>query len=136
MSELYSLEYTLNRAYDELKKISIQSSKINIDKPVVNFSNKKTYISNFVTICEKLKRKTEEVQIYCEEELSVKSSIDQNNCLILPGRFKIDGIIKVFDSYIKQFVTCRECSSCDTILNKENRILFITCNKCKSKKAI
>ena len=132
----YTLDFMLDKAYTDLKEISNQSNKLSIDKPEVIFMNRKTMITNFVAICKQLHRQTTEVQNYFDTELAVKSSVDQNGSLVITGRFKTAGIIKVVANYIKDYVSCKECASCDTSLNKENRILYINCNKCKSKKSL
>jgi len=132
----YTLDETLNRAYDELSKINNPSMKIMIEKPLVNFVNRKTHVSNFGNICHKLNRKMDDVHKYFNDELSISSTIDSTGCLIITGRFKQVDITKIFTDYIKEYVSCKECLSCDTILVKENRILFMHCNKCLSRKAL
>jgi len=35
-----------------------------------------------------------------------------------------------------EYLTCRTCKSPDTVLNKENRLYFITCNSCGSRRSV
>lgn len=136
MADIYPVAFLIDKLYDELNMKLKKKSKILLDPPGVTNGNKKTYISNFRKICQQLNRTEQVVQSYFEIELSCKTSIDQNGSLIINGNFKQNGIEKIFSNYIRDFVSCKECSSCDTILFKENRINYISCNRCLSKKAI
>lgn len=127
----------LDRLYDELaKKTTPSNNKLTIDAPIVACANKRTYVSNFAIICNKLNRKESDILQYFTEELNTAISIDQNGCLIICGIFKQAGIQKIFGNYIKEYIICKECHSYNTELIKENRITFLSCNKCLSKKAL
>lgn len=132
----YKVEYLIDRIYNELEVHLNSSKKISIEKPQVSIANKKTFIANFRNICTKLKRKEEDVRLFFEKELNTTVTINQDGALIITGMYKQPGIINVMTNYIKEYVTCKECGSCDTELIKENRILFVKCNRCLSKKAL
>jgi translation initiation factor 2 subunit 2 len=137
MSEnVYGMEFLINRMYDELDEIKKSRTKLVLAKPKVNRSNRKTVITNFRSICIKLNRREVDVQSFYEKELQKKTSIDQNGILLISGNFKDCGIQNVLMCYIKNYVLCTECSSNNTELIKENRILQLNCKSCKSKKAI
>ena len=135
----YDTFFLLDRVYEELsknEKIS-NKSKMVLTRPVVSRANRKTFISNFREICSILKREEQEVQKFFDEELNKKSSIDSNGVLVVQSSsFQQNGIQNVLKNYIKNYVVCKECFSNDTKLVKENRILFLDCATCKSKKAI
>ena len=38
--------------------------------------------------------------------------------------------------YIHEYVTCKTCKSPDTLLAKENRVWFIACESCGSKRSV
>jgi translation initiation factor 2 subunit 2 len=73
--------------------------------------------------------------MFFEKELQTSVSINQDGGLVITGMFKQPGLLKIFTNYIKEYVTCKECNSCDTEIIKENRITYLKCNKCLSKKA-
>ena len=77
-------------------------------------ANKKTYIANFRAICNKLNRTEDEVKLFFEKELATVISINNNGSLIITGIYKQQGILKILNNYILEFVTCKECKSCDT----------------------
>ena len=135
---LYEDNFLIDRFYSELSKIkaSVSKSKLSIQKPEVSIANKKTYIRNYKTICAKLNRDENDVKKFFEAELMTSTSIDLGGGLKIQGIFRIGGIQKIITNYIKEYVLCKECNSCNTLIEKENRILFIKCNDCLSKKAI
>lgn len=133
--EYYSNNFLIDRLYIELSNYQNFSKKLILDKPEISSANKKTYVGNFKGICNKLNRKVNDVQDYFAKELATTVSLNQDGALVITGVFKQVGIIKILNTYIKNYVTCKECNSCDTEIIKENRIAFLKCNKCLSKKA-
>lgn len=133
--EQYNDNYLIDRLYIELGNHQNTNKKLILNKPEISSANKKTYISNFKEICDKLNRRVSDVQDYFVKELATSISLNKDGALIITGVYKQAGIIKVLSTYIKDYVTCKECNSCDTEIIKENRITFLKCNKCLSKKA-
>jgi|AntRauTorckE6833_2_1112554.scaffolds.fasta_scaffold14771_2 translation initiation factor 2 subunit 2 len=139
MSNTYNTYDLLDKVYDELEKNEKvkNRSKMVLTRPEVSRANRKTFVVNFREICKKLNRTEMELQKFFDDELRKKSSIDVNGVLIIQASsFQQNAIQSILVSYIKNYVLCKECSSNDTKLLKENRILFLECNICKSKKAI
>ena len=133
----YELDFLIERAYTELNNRTNKKKKLLLTRPNVKFENKKTIVSNYSTICSKLKRDELEVKQFLDEELGkVISSINSDGMLIITGSFKQAGIIKTLESYINQYVRCTECKSLETEILKQNRITFMECKKCNSKKCI
>ncbi len=135
-SQIYPTDFLIDRLYDELDNQNVNSKKLIIEKPIVKSLNKKTFIPNFTSICTKINRNVDEVKQYFEKEMNTAISTNAQGGLVITGMFKEIHIMKVFSSYIENFVKCKECGSCDTKLIKENRITYNDCNKCKSKKAL
>ncbi|ARF09704.1 translation initiation factor 2 subunit beta [Indivirus ILV1] len=134
--QTYSVEFLADRLYDELLNQNVNNKKLIIEKPIVKSLNKKTFILNFTSICSKINRPTLDVKQYFEREMSTSISINAQGSLVITGTFKEINILKVFSSYIENFVKCTECGSCETEIIKENRITYNNCKKCKSKKAL
>jgi translation initiation factor 2 subunit 2 len=132
----YKLDFLIDRAYTELKNCSHSNEKLRIDTPNITSANTRTFFSNFRKICKKLNRKEEEVRFFFEKELNTDVNINQDGCLIISRVFKVQGVTKILSNYIKEYCTCKECNSCDTLLIKENRLTFISCNRCLSKKTL
>ena len=133
----YSIDHLVDRLYDELDSQEKESkSKLSLPAPEVTSANKKTFIKNFTGICSKINRKDDDVKAFFEEELKASCSIDANGMLIIQGLFRELGIKKILSNYVKSFVLCKECASGATEIIKENRITFMNCKSCLSKKAL
>jgi len=99
--------------------------------------NKKTIFANIAEICKRMKRTEEHVTSYLFAELGTSGSVDGSRRLVIKGRFQQKQIENVLRRYIMEYVTCKTCRSPDTELNKgENRLYFITCNSCGSRRSV
>ncbi|KAF9882090.1 eukaryotic translation initiation factor 2 beta subunit [Colletotrichum karsti] len=124
--------------------------------------NKKTIFANIAEICKRMKRTEEHVTAYLFAELGTSGSVADGRRLVIKGRFQqkqlenvlrkyISKIISVFAPFPSstrlltnsfpspavEYVTCKTCKSADTELSKgENRLYFITCNSCGSRRSV
>lgn len=99
--------------------------------------NKKTIFANIAEISKRMKRNDEHVTQYLFAELGTSGSVDGSKRLVIKGRFQQKQIENVLRRYILEYVTCKTCRSPDTDLSKgENRLYFITCNSCGSRRSV
>ncbi|KAJ0386736.1 hypothetical protein COL922a_003811 [Colletotrichum nupharicola] len=99
--------------------------------------NKKTIFANIAEICKRMKRTEEHVTAYLFAELGTSGSVDGSRRLVIKGRFQQKQLENVLRKYIIEYVTCKTCKSADTELSKgENRLYFITCNSCGSRRSV
>ncbi|KAH9906676.1 domain found in IF2B/IF5-domain-containing protein [Xylariomycetidae sp. FL2044] len=99
--------------------------------------NKKTILGNLQEICKRMKRGDEHVIAYLFAELGTNGSVDGSKRLVIRGRFQQKQIENVLRKYIIEYVACKTCRSGDTELSKgENRLYFITCNSCGSRRSV
>ena len=99
--------------------------------------NKKTIFANIAEICKRMKRTDEHVTAYLFAELGTSGSVDGSRRLVIKGRFQQKQIENVLRTYIIEYVTCKTCRSPNTELSKgENRLYFITCNSCGSRRSV
>ncbi|KAJ5929968.1 eukaryotic translation initiation factor 2 subunit beta [Penicillium verhagenii] len=99
--------------------------------------NRRTVFANIADICKRMKRSDDHVMQFLFAELGTSGSVDGSRRLIIKGRFVQRQIESVLRSYIVEYVTCKTCRSPDTELNKgENRLYFITCNSCGSRRSV
>ncbi|BEI80388.1 hypothetical protein CcaverHIS002_0109170 [Cutaneotrichosporon cavernicola] len=103
---------------------------------VTREGTKKTSFANFVDICRRLHRQPEHVLMFLYAELGTQGSMDAAQRLILRGRFNQKQIENVLRKYIVEYVTCKICRSPDTLLGKENRLYFLTCESCGSRRSV
>jgi len=98
--------------------------------------NKKTIFANVADICKRMHRQPEHVIQFLFAELGTTGSVDGEKRLVIKGRFQPKQLENVLRRYIVEYVTCKTCKSPDTILTKENRIYFMTCESCGSRRSV
>ena len=98
--------------------------------------NKKTVFANLTEIARKVKRNPEHVVQFMFAELGTSGSVDGSSRLVIKGRFQAKQLENVLRRYIMEYVTCKTCKSTDTVLSKENRIYFMDCEKCGSRRSV
>jgi len=98
--------------------------------------NKKTIFANIVEICKRMHRQPDHVIQFIFAELGTTGSVDGEKRLVIKGRFQPKQIENVLRRYIVEYVTCKTCKSPDTILTKETRIYFMTCESCGSRRSV
>lgn len=114
-----------------------QGVKYKIPPPIVGREgNKKTLFSNIKTISNKMHRPTEHVIHYLFAELGTSGSVDGSQRLVIKGKFQQKAIEGVLRRYIMEYVTCKTCKSVNTRLLKENRLYFLECNSCGSRRSV
>lgn len=137
MQQLYTTEELLNKLYSELES-KITKKKFILKKPLVSIMNKKTYIKNFEELCVILRCDDLHLKNFLKKELNTELSVNENNMLILDTVRSSSLVENAFAKYAGKFVICLEpkCGSGDTEIIKENRILYLCCKSCNSKKSI
>lgn len=117
-------------AKGEKKKLTMRPPQ------VLRVGTKKTSFANFLEICKLLHRPQKHLQAFLLAELGTSGSVDQNNQLIIKGRFSQKQIETVLRRYIKEYVVCQTCRSPDTILQKDTRLFFLQCETCSSRRSV
>ncbi|KAI0074269.1 eukaryotic translation initiation factor 2 beta [Panus rudis PR-1116 ss-1] len=103
---------------------------------VLREGNKKTIFANVSDICKRMHRQPEHVIQFMFAEMGTTGSVDGSGRLVIRGRFQQKQIEHVLRRYIVEYVTCTTCKSPDTILTKENRIFFMSCESCGSRRSV
>lgn len=103
---------------------------------VVREGNKKSLFTNVKEISDRMHRPSEHVIQFLFAELGTSGSIDGSNRLVIKGRFQPKQLETVLRRYILEYVTCKTCKSVNTSLKKENRLYFLDCNSCGSRRSV
>lgn len=132
----YSDEFLLHRIFSKLEET--KRKKLVVEKLIIEKKNGKTFVTNFLSFCESVKRDANSVQSYIENDLQIKTSLMENGTLIINKVYPAGDIEKTFERYARSYVICAEpkCGSGNTEIIKENRINYIYCHTCKSKKSV
>lgn len=118
--------------------------------------NKKTIFTNIADICKRMHRQPEHVIQFMFSEMGTTGSVDGSARLVIKGRFQqkqIEHVLRRYIgtqlshasfaadvderlAYLVEYVTCKTCKSPDTLLTKENRIFFMSCESCGSRRSV
>ncbi|KAJ8495376.1 hypothetical protein ONZ45_g12887 [Pleurotus djamor] len=98
--------------------------------------NKKSIFANISDICKRMHRQPEHVIQFLFAEMGTTGSVDGAGRLVIKGRFQQKQVENVLRRYIVEYVTCKTCKSPDTLLTKENRIFFMSCESCGSRRSV
>lgn len=137
----YTYQELLGRIFRTLRlqnpALSGEKKKYTMVPPVVQRDgSKKTVFANVLEICKRMHRQPDHVIQYLFTELGTVGSVDGSQRLVIRGRFQPKQIENVLRRYIVEYVTCKTCRSPNTLLTKENRIYFMTCEACGSQRSV
>jgi len=103
---------------------------------ILREGTKRSVFANITYICRRMHRQPEHVIAFMLAEMGTTGSVDGAGRLVIKGRFMQKQVENVLRRYIMEYVTCKTCKSFDTILTKENRIYFMTCESCGSRRSV
>ncbi|KAI0783248.1 eukaryotic translation initiation factor 2 beta [Abortiporus biennis] len=138
----YTYQELLHRFYAQLHAanpalLTSAGKRYTIAPPqILREGNKKTIFANIAEICKRMHRQPEHVIQYMFAEMGTTGSVDGSGRLVIKGRFQQKQIEHVLRRYITEYVTCKTCKSPDTLLTKENRIFFMSCESCGSRRSV
>ena len=128
-------EELLKRARSQLPAMVKSTERFDIPKVKGHVQGNKTIISNFGQICDLFNRPQEHLLKYLQRELASPAQIDGPRLVL--GRKLTSALINAKVSYYAtNFVICSECKKPDTVLQKENNVLFMRCSACGAKHRI
>lgn len=135
--EFYDFDNLMNRGYGAFESTIKGSKTKTFIQPVFEKKDRKSYIHNFYDVCASIDRDPEEIKTYIGKELCMDTSIKEG------GSLKIDAIVKsglmiqtILGNYITENVMCKACKSCHTESQKIDRITYLVCNTCHSKRSL
>lgn len=130
-----SYEDLLNKAYDNLPEIEESTERLDIPEPEIIIQGRQTIIKNFSQICEALRRDPNHLLKYLTKELATPAGFDGTRATFQSKLYR-KLIQNKLDSYVKEYVICKECNRPDTKLIRESRIVFLKCEACGAKSSV
>ncbi|MEM7821571.1 MAG: translation initiation factor IF-2 subunit beta [Candidatus Aenigmatarchaeota archaeon] len=122
-------EKMLKRAFESMQKKVDTKDRFEIPVAIVETSGNKTIVRNFSDILNIIRRDSAHLSKFLFKELATPGNI-QGNMLVLQRRVSRDMVQKKIESYVKEFVFCKECKKPDTKMSKEEKIYFLKCEAC------
>eukprot|EP00919_Chromeraceae_sp_WS-2016_P034727 GHVR01082238.1.p1 GENE.GHVR01082238.1~~GHVR01082238.1.p1 ORF type:complete len:217 (+),score=28.36 GHVR01082238.1:44-694(+) len=107
--------------------------KMSVKPPnIVRVSTKKVGWTNFEEICKSLNRSSDHLVQFVLVELATDGSVAGPQ-LTLKGKFSTKHIESLLRRYIREYVTCKMCSSSNTTLEKDSatRLQVLRCAACQ-----
>ena len=128
-------EELLNQAYKEVKQVSGSGERFEIPKIEGRFEGKKTILTNLFQLASHLRRDPEHFQKYLLKELAT-SGQKQGDKFILNNKINSKKINEKIETYVNEFVLCKECKKPDTEIIKKDRFSFLHCLACGAKHSV
>jgi len=115
---------------------SLIDNRLSLPKLVITKQGRKTTFMNFNNVCNHIKRVPDHLSEFLTTELVVKGSINEQKQLVLCKRVDIKYLESLIRKYCIEYVKCKECSSPDTVLEKNSvlRLYFVKCQNCRTEK--
>ena len=124
----------LDKAYKNIKPIT-HSERFEIPKIQGHLEGTKTILTNLQQICTYLRRDINHLLKFLLKELATSGAIKQSR-VILQRKISSAKINEKIESYVKEFVTCKECKKPDTELIKDKGFTFVHCLACGAKHSV
>jgi len=124
-------------SYEEMLKIAVEKipkkvkteDRFKIPEIVYEVQGNRTIIKNFQEFLSVFRRDAKHFSKFLFKELATPGH-QQGNFLILQRVIPISILRKKVESYVKEFVFCKQCNEPDTKLVRKDRIYFLVCEAC------
>jgi len=130
-----SYEQLLDEAYKKVKVVSSSGDRFEVPKVSGQVSGKNTIITNISQIASYIRRPLDVLAKFIQKELASAGKLD-NDRLILHNKLSSEKVNEKINLFVKEFVTCNECSKPDTEIITEKGIKYKHCLACGAKSPI
>jgi translation initiation factor 2 subunit 2 len=130
-----SYDALLEDAYKNIKPVKTNIERFEIPKIEGHFEGSKTILTNVAQIASYVRRDINHFLKYLLRELATSGKIDGGR-VILQTKIPSAKINEKIQSYVEEFVLCRECGKPDTELKKQDAFMFVHCLACGAKHSV
>lgn len=123
-------EKSLDRLYTSLPESTKKHDRFVMPEADSFMQGNKTIVKNFSLILKTVSRDQKHLFKYLVKETATSASIDENNRLVLNGKFSREQVNKLIESYISQFLLCPECKRPDTTVVEKQGVRMLKCEAC------
>lgn len=128
-------ESLLSKAYEKLPKTEEYKDRFQVPLAETMVQGNQTIIKNFSQIAETLRREPSHILKFLAKELATPAGLDGSRA-ILQAKFPQRIIQQKLETYVTEYVFCKECKRPDTKLLKEDRITILKCEACGAKSPV
>ncbi|MEM2341370.1 MAG: translation initiation factor IF-2 subunit beta [Candidatus Bathyarchaeia archaeon] len=134
MSEL-RYEEMLEEAYKKLPSEVFKRERLEVPKASCTTFGSRTFLNNFMEICNILNRDPNHVLRYLSREIATSGAIEGSRA-VFQGKFECETLDRLIRRYMDEFVICPICKRPDTKIIKEKRLNFLVCEACGAKSPV
>jgi translation initiation factor 2 subunit 2 len=128
-------EDMLKSAMEKLPKKVEEKKRFTVPKVVSFVQGNKTIIKNFGEILSVLRRDENHLSKFLFRQLATPGNVE-GDTLVLQRKVSHSMIQRKLEDYVKEYVFCKVCNEPDTVLVKENRIVYMKCEACGARSAV
>ena len=125
-------ENLLDKAQKKMQQVRISEDRFKIPQAELMIQGNQTIVKNFFQICESLRREPSHVLKFLAKEVASPAGLDQTRATF-QTKISQKTFQQKLETYVKEYVYCKECHRPDTKLVKEGRITFLVCEACGAK---
>lgn len=111
--------------------VNKKRDKLIFPKANITYGTTKTYINNFISIMNILKRDSLLFVSFMKEEMNTEVTVVDDK-LIIHNKFPEKKVNSIYSKFIKKFIICNSCGGSNTIISKNHRLLINECVDCRS----
>lgn len=126
---LPSYEEMLKEAMEKIPKKVKTEDRFKIPEVIYEIQGNKTIIKNFQEFLSVFRRDARHFSKFLFKELATPG-YQEGNFLVLQRTISPQILRKKIESYVKEFVYCKQCGEPDTKLVRKDRIYFLICEAC------
>lgn len=131
-----------DETYEELLKKALEKAKaktsgerFEMPQAEVSMQGSQTVFRNFSQIASALRRDEKHLMKYLAKELASPAHLDGGRA-IFQGSFQQRILQQKLESYVKEYVLCKECGKPDTKFAKEGNVTILKCEACGARSPV
>lgn len=133
----YDFDVLVERIYQMIDDQKVEKKVYHIPPPKIDkLGGRKCIFTNSKEICNKINRENSHLFKFICSELVVEGSINQEQQIILKGKYTSKNMKKILASYINKYVMCSICKCLETKIVVEQSITYLECATCIAKNSI
>ncbi len=129
---IMSYEKLLERAYKSLPERSVSprdSERFVLPRFEVVISGKRTFITNFKQVSDKLNRNPRVLLRFILKEIGAPGTVE-DQMAVIQGEVSPRTLNTLLQRFFEMYVKCPVCGSPDTVLEKKKKFMQIKCLAC------
>lgn len=127
--DLKDYESLLKKTENVLSKSNLNQQRLQIPEPDIMQEGKVTIVRNFMDIVEVVNRDPKHISKFLMTEFGIGVTINGKR-LTINRKISADQISSKIKQYMDSYVTCYECNSPDTEIQKIGRTYVLACKAC------